>query len=393
MDMEILPTAWSVFGCGLVFVAGAALALKLGRVFGAGQKKAILLYLWHTLFCIIYLMYVLQKGGDAIMYFNTSLNPEIGFAFGTVAVRALTSIFTQWVGLSILGVFLVFNIFGFVGLVALDGTLRSVTKNQNKWVRQVAALIVFMPSMSFWSAAIGKDAISFMAAGLAVWASQAMGRRFVVIAIAETLMLAVRPLFSPMRVRGGAFGALMVFQRGVGIVPRLLIGAIAITSASMAIPLALEESNLGSSASAADVYEYIEGRQSYNMEGGGGVNISSMPLPLQIFTYLFRPLPIEAHSIPAFASAIDNVALLIITFLAIRGRFKGWAHDEVRGKPFLWIYSISVLVMLSLTTANLGISMRQKWMFIPMLMVLVLPMAGRTVKARAKPWINKTRAE
>jgi len=290
MDMEILPTAWSVFGCGLVFVAGAALALKLGRVFGAGQKKAILLYLWHTLFCIIYLMYVLQKGGDAIMYFNTSLNPEIGFAFGTVAVRALTSIFTQWVGLSILGVFLVFNIFGFVGLVALDGTLRSVTKNQNKWVRQVAALIVFMPSMSFWSAAIGKDAISFMAAGLAVWASQAMGRRFVVMAIAATLMLAVRPHIAAMLV--AALGASMVFQRGVGIVPRLLIGAIAITSASMAIPLALEESNLGSSASAADVYEYIEGRQSYNMEGGGGVNISSMPLPLQIFTYLFPPLPI-----------------------------------------------------------------------------------------------------
>jgi len=248
-----------------------------------------------------------------------------------------------------------------------------------------------MPARGFWSAAFGKDAISFMAAGLAVWASQAMGRRFVVMAIAATLMLAVRPHIAAMLV--AALGASMVFQRGVGIVPRLLIGAIAITSASMAIPLALEESNLGSSASAADVYEYIEGRQSYNMEGGGGVNISSMPLPLQIFTYLFRPLPIEAHSIPAFASAIDNVALLIITFLAIRGRFKGWAHDEVRGKPFLWIYSISVLVMLSLTTANLGISMRQKWMFIPMLMVLVLPMAGRTVKARAKPWINKTRAE
>jgi hypothetical protein len=44
---------------------------------------------------------------------------------------------------------------------------------------------------------------------------------------------------------------------------------------------------------------------------------------------------------------------------------------------FLLAYSVTAWVMLALTTANLGISVRQKWMFAPMLIFLFLSVAGR----------------
>jgi len=62
--------------------------------------------------------------------------------------------------------------------------------------------------------------------------------------------------------------------------------------------------------------EFIAERQGYNQEGGGGdIDISSMPLPLQVFTYLFRPLPFEARSVGSFFAAIDNTILLLLCLL------------------------------------------------------------------------------
>ena len=51
------------------------------------------------------------------------------------------------------------------------------------------------------------------------------------------------------------------------------------------------------------------------------------------------------------------------------------------GRIFLWTYSFSAWVILSMTTANLGIAMRQKWMFAPMLIVLTLSALSRAYKS------------
>ena len=45
---------------------------------------------------------------------------------------------------------------------------------------------------------------------------------------------------------------------------------------------------------------------------GGAVDIASMSLPMQLFTYMFRPLPMEASSVFQLASSVDNVILLYL---------------------------------------------------------------------------------
>lgn len=375
---ELSSSGLQFFSALIVFLLGGMLALLLRKHFRVSASRAIALYLWHSLFCVVYLGYVSHFGGDAIMYFRSSFSDDLGFSFGTLGVRFFVSFLSQGMGLSFLGCSLVFQFFGFIGLLALDGALREVTWDKSRNIRLLATLIVFLPSISFWSSGLGKDSLSFCAMGLALWAALSLKRRWWLLAVAILLMLLVRPHMAGMLVLGlaGSF----VFQRGIPLPQRVVLGGIALSAAVFLVPLGLNYAGVGGDAGAEDVMQYIEGRQGHNLKGGGAVDISSMSPPVQMFTYLFRPTLIEARNLFSLAAALDNTILL---FLFIAG---GWAilkkplpmHLLAHNRMFLWIYSFCAWLILAMTTANLGIALRQKWMFAPMLIFLLISVIGRS---------------
>lgn len=361
-----------------IFIAGLVLAVAVRGYFRASLSRSVSLYLWHSLFSVIYLAYVLSYGGDASGYFRMSLQPDIDFAFGTYGVRFVVSFLSQGMGLSFLGCSLVFQFFGFIGLLAFDGALREVTWDKSRNIRLLATLIVFLPSVSFWSSGLGKDSLSFCAMGLALWAALRLKRRWWLLAVAVLLMLLVRPHMAGML--GLGLAGSFVFQRGIPLPQRVVLGGIALAAAVFLVPLGLNYAGVGEDAGAEDVMQYIEGRQGHNLKGGGAVDISSMSPPVQMFTYLFRPTLIEARNLFSLAAALDNTILL---FLFIAG---GWAilkkplppHFQPHNRMFLWIYSFCAWLILAMTTANLGIALRQKWMFAPMLIFLLISVIGRS---------------
>lgn len=369
-----------------VFLTGVILTLSLRRYFRVSLSRAMALYLWHTMFSLVYLAYVINFGGDATMYFRSSLSGDLGFAFGTLGVRYVVSFLSQGLGLSFLGCSLFFQIFGFIGLLAFDAALREVTWDKSRNIRLLASLIVFLPSVSFWSSGLGKDALSFCAMGLALWAALGLRRRWWLLVVAMLLMLLVRPHMAGML--GLGLAGSFVFQRGIPLPQRVVLGGVAIVAAAYLVPLGLNYAGVGEDAGAQDVMQYIEGRQGHNLKGGGAVDISSMSPPVQMFTYLFRPTVIEARNLFSLAAALDNTILL---FLFVAG---GWAlirkplpaHLVAHNRMFLWIYSLGAWLILAMTTANLGIALRQKWMFAPMLIFLLISVIGRSrVPAEAAP--------
>lgn len=368
----------------LVFAAGALLPLSLRKYFRVSLSRAVALYLWHTLFSFVYVAYVSNFGGDAIMYFRSSLSGDVPFAFGTQGVRFVVSFLSQGLGLSFLGCSLVFQFFGYVGLLAFDGALREVTWDKARSIRLLASLIVFLPSVSFWSSGLGKDSLSFCAMGLALWAALSLKRRWWLLVVAMLIMLLVRPHMAGML--GLGLAGSFVLQRGIPLPQRVVLGGIALAAAIFLVPLGLSYAGVGENAGTEDVMEYIEGRQGYNQKGGGAVDISNMSPPVQMFTYLFRPTIVEARNLFSLAAALDNTILL---FLFIAG---GWAlirrplppHLLAHNRMFLWLYSLGAWLVLAMTTANLGISLRQKWMFAPMLIFLLISVIGRS-RQPAKP--------
>ena len=365
-------TPWHFISLMFVLLFGSVFALTIRHYFFCGIGRTLLLYCWHALFSIVYAIYVVNNGGDAMGYYRHSLAPDIELALGTRAVEVFTSFLTQGLGLSLLGCFFVFNIFGFIGFLAFDASLRSIVADKSKNIRLLATLIVFLPSVSFWSAGLGKDAISFMAVGLALWASLDLSKRTILMFFSVLLMLVVRPHMAGLMIMGLA--ASFVLQKGMPLLQRLILGFISLGVVVILVPFALNYAGVGENVDADKLGAYIDERQGYNQEGGGGVDISSMSLPMQLFTYMFRPLPFEAHSIASLMASLDNMILLYLfvvgTYFLIKTKLT--PDLKLHNRVFMWYYLCGSWIVLSLTTANLGIAVRQKWMIAPMLIFLFL---------------------
>lgn len=375
--VDLSSSVIQIFTALLVFLFGFGISVSIRKQFNATTRRALALYFWHSLLSIVYLVYVTNFGGDALGYYIASFLPDLEFDFGTHGIWLFTSWFSQGLGLSLVGVFLVFQIFGFIGLLAFDAALREVTKDKSKQIRQLATLIVFLPSVSFWSSAIGKDSLSFMAMGLALWAALRLNRRVLLMVIAILVMLFVRPHIAGMMVIGLA--ASFVFQRKASALQRITLGTAALAATAVLVPLGLNYAGVGENANSDEVMDYIEGRQGQNLQGGSSVDIANMNFPMKLFTYLFRPLPFEANSIFALLASIDNIILLFLFIMGIRAALKKKLPTTfaTHNRMFLWIYCLLAWIILAMTTANLGIAMRQKWMFTPMLMFLLISLIGK----------------
>jgi hypothetical protein len=359
----------------VIFFAGALISVAAGRSFGIYTTKSLILYTWHTAFSLLYCWYVLNSGGDSISYFLDGQSWSGRFSVGTDAVSAISALLVSGLGLSILGTFLVFNVFGQIGLLAFWGSLKQATIGKALPIRALVTLIIFLPSVSFWTSALGKDALSFMATGLALWSSLKLSKRGLLMAFSILLMLMVRPHMAGIMVLAVTAASLM--DSRASIIKKLVLGLFASGASAALIPFALRYAGVGELVSVEVLSEYIDQRQKYNTEGGGGVDIASMSLPMQMFTYLFRPMLFEARNLFSLAAAVDNSILLLLFLFGFYSLLHGRKSGLGENRVFMWVYVFGSWLILAMTTANMGIALRQKWMFVPMLIFLLISVIGR----------------
>ncbi|MDH5256637.1 MAG: hypothetical protein OEX07_01475 [Gammaproteobacteria bacterium] len=369
--MELVSSGWHIVVISVVFLSGLLIVNALRVPFNIKQNRALLIYLWHTLFCIAYMFYSIKYGADSVSYYEDSFQNYSELAVGTGGIVFLTSLFTRFLDFSYFGVFLVFNIFGAIGLLAFDASLKVATLKKPRYVKYIASIFVFLPSTSFWSSAIGKDSLSFMAVGLALWAVLSLKRRVTVMGLAVLVMLFVRPHMAGIMIL--ALSGAMLLQNKIPLSQRVLLGGVVGGITVVLVPFAINFSGL-EFFDTVGITNYIQDRQSYNQIGGGGIDISAMSFPVQLFTYLFRPLPFEAHSMVSLASSVENTILLFVCFVAIK-EFKRYQYSK-ENRVYMWLYVLISWAVLATTTANLGISARQKWMFLPVLIFLLISRMG-----------------
>ena len=378
--MAFFSSIYDIFTGLTILIIGLIISVKISKYFTISEKRALILYLWHTFFCVFYLYYVLSYGGDSIEYYEQSFNYAKEFSFGTSVINKIVSLFSDGLRFSILSVFLVFNIFGVVGLIAFDGSLKELILKKSKAIRILATITVFLPSISFWTSAIGKDGIAFMATGIALWAALNLRSRYLLMIFSVISMLLVRPHMAAIIM----FSILISISldNAIHFKQRFLFGMIAFFCTAIMVPLGLSYSGvIGEDGAGGDIIEYVDSRQSYNQEGGGAIDISSLGLPMQLFTYAFRPLPFEAHSAASLIASFDNTFLLLIFVLGVFktiNKVRNKSQILLSGHVMLWSFSIVSWFVLALTTANSGIAVRQKWMFFPIIIFLMFSMINRS---------------
>ena len=367
--------AWHVIIAFLVFLSGYPVVLIQRKVFCVPVKRALALYVWHSFFCIFYFWYSLDNAADATLYYIRSLGYDDGFRFGTAGIYFIVSFLSQGLSFSYGNTFLVFNIFGYVGLLAFASALQTATTNNRRDIRTFSVLFLYLPGISFWSSAIGKDALTFMAAGLVTWAALDIGRRMPAIVVGGCLFLLPRPHIAGILLISICI-ALLASSK-LGALKKAALLSIAIPLSVVGTQFGLSYAGLGEASDLSDVNAYFETRQGHNLGGGSSVDIAGMPVPLRLFTYLFRPLVFDANGIMGLIVSFENLALLALFLMVIFKRKRSRSGLSRFSVIFYFTFTVISWFILANTTANLGIAVRQKSMFLPMLVVLLFSMCQR----------------
>lgn len=329
--------------------------------------RFIILFGWHTAFCAVYYAFYAFGEADSFYYFSVSQFGDTSIGVGTVFILWLTEILIQNLHFNYIDTFIIFNFIGFIGILLLDKIVKDLTKKSGS-EEKIFSLIPFLPGLSFWTAALGKDGIAVTASIFAIFASLEIENRKRFLVIGIFLMFLVRPHIALiMTIAAGIglfFGGKLSFQM------RIILAAIGAIFLASTIGFVLSYGGLENIESLADIGSAVEKRQGYNLEGGGGVDIANMSVPEQLFTYFFRPLFFDAPGAAGFAASLEDVILLIFVLQSIRKLFVELKRNRSFFVMYNTIYFLLGGLLLAVTTANLGIATRQKWMLLPSLLVL-----------------------
>lgn len=348
-----------------ILILGLIACILVGAKKLSDIKYISLIYGWHTFYSFFYWYYSLSNPADSTKYYRKTFNLDLNFYPGTRFTESLVLIVTRIFDSNYLNTNLIFNIFGCLGLVLIYLTLKKYFFVLNKyWF-----FILLIPSMSFWSAGLGKDSVSFFATSLFLYAVTSSKRSILIVPIAVLSMCMVRPHIALMMLV--SYLLYYVIKAKTHVVLKLFV--LPIIAAGVIIALSFVQQYVGlEEASLSSVSDYVDQRQGYNQSGGSSLDITSMSYPMQMFTYIFRPLPFEAHSALALMTSLENtILLLLFVYILIKSKFNFRPFVE---KKNLWLlaYVFLTCTILAITTANLGIATRQKWMFMPVLLYLLI---------------------
>ena len=180
----------------LIFMLFFPLYLLSGKKLNITYGRSTLLLLWHTFFSFVYFVYTFYFISDAKVYYIRSLSYDTFFYVGSVGIDYLISILRKNLELQYLTIFLLFSFLGALGLLFFDSLIKNLSKNSSDKVKKILSLIVLMPSINFWSSAIGKDSIACLSVTIFLYSLTKLYNRNILFYTSLLLMFFIRPHIS-----------------------------------------------------------------------------------------------------------------------------------------------------------------------------------------------------
>jgi hypothetical protein len=270
--------------------------------------------------------------------------------------------------------------------------------------RRFAAMLLFLlPSLIFWSAGIGKDALMAFFIGLTCYGYARLDRTsrpsfYLPVLIGVGGVLMVRPHVALMLVIALCFpfllakntrGARGVMIRAVGI--PLLLGATVYVAIMAKDFLAMDDYSQSS--------RVIERVNRHNQFGGSVIegDATSASRVLNAPFLFFRPFPWEVHNLQAAIASSEGMLLLIICFRNRRHILAAvWRWRSTPFTIFILVFLVEFTLIFSAAISNFGLLARERIMGTPLLLMLMCVPAGdeaprkRRDAARSESWPERT---
>lgn len=261
--------------------------------------------------------------------------------------------------------------------------------------RRIAGIVLFAtPSIVFWNAALGKDALAALFVNLVVYGfalstSKVGFRAYTFMAAGAVGMLMIRPHIAAMlaiaglvpfvfgRTRGGISGAAIK----IAMIPVLIVGALYVLNG------AKDFVELRDVSDTSKVMQRVATSNVIASQGSTfGANQSVAARAVFAPFLPFRPFPWEAHSLLSDVAAIEGFVLLVFTvrrLRRLRSLLSAWRTVPMIG--FLAVYCIFFMVAFAGAMTNFGLMARERVMMMPMFLLLLLADGRLLQRVRTVP--------
>jgi len=344
----------------------------MAKRFGLPYKYELQLnYLlaYHIFFSLFFTWYIVNFGGDSQGYWKFGMEQVVikgektwftFFGEGTTFILWLCYIPSQLLGLSYLTGNILFGALGFIGIrYIFVMTADLFPANHEVFGLPLFPTVFYFLNLHFWSAGVGKDVICFWGIAWFLFAVQKYQSRWWQAVIALFFVYMSRPHMGQALVSGAGLAILLGSEVKFGY--KIALSGLAFVGAALLLPSTLETLRLEELS--LESMEAMSGVRSAGLNTssvGSGFNLQSYPWPLKLFTYLFRPLFVDAHNFVSFFSSFENLLYLYLSFFI----YRNWTPEAIRDMPLFikagMITFIPVTLAFMNSLSNTGIIMRMK---------------------------------
>ena len=394
------------------YVGGAILA----RLFAGFVHLYVAFYLFNQMVDFVGLHeWVLEASSRLLVGSLHELETFGVLESGAVAlIMAPLAIF---IGSSIAGMLLVSGLLGFIGSYLF---LRSfqIAGPAGGDMQFLTRVMFFLPGFVFWGSLFGKDSLMFLCLGAATYCLARLTHRLQIgTALGLGISLGVITIIRPHvgAALGASIGIAWFTSRmsrpgpDAVLVPVRLAFRTAVLVALIAVPIFLLSSMM-KFVSIEAVYKDMARRHYVLSSAGddaglGGLGSSLPPrltgdspweflayLPEGFTTFIFRPLPFDAHNTQALVASSEGVLLVAIVLWRLKNL--GRSVRTMWSSPYLTL--ITTYFFLATTALcferNLGLIARHKIMVLPFLMLmLAVPRKSPPRPTRRRPYLDDHR--
>jgi hypothetical protein len=349
----------------LVGVLGLLLGLLAGTFAFVRRTRMnitmfALCYLMHIVASVLYFRLVEAGGGDARFYFEDPLDMYgDGFGFNTSFIIYLVQLPKAYLGGTMLDYFLVFQAIGFWGIALLMRIFEEIHLEAGAKHRSYAYLILFLPSLHYWTAAIGKDGLYFFAICLAIFASMRFRSRIALLVLAMAIMVMIRSYVAVISL--AAFVVTVLVDRKMHVALRVLLFTVGLAGTGYAVAdlwttfrFDVTDVDAISGMLASRDTSSLDAAVAGNSAVGGSY-------PLRILSLLFRPFFLDSPGALGLVVSLENVLQMMATLWFFFHFRTSWlVMRGVHFARYAMVSSIGITLGLAIGYYNVGLGIRQE---------------------------------
>jgi hypothetical protein len=325
-----------------------------------------LLYLYHLVFYGIYSWYAYNNPSDSHNYFKEVSNHEGSwfalFGTDTTFINFVAYPFYK-IGFSYDMLMLTFAWLGYLGFVYAYMFFREkIPVKINVFKMDLLSIILFFPNMHFWTASLGKGSLIFLGLMMFTYAIVNPKSRMRLLILGSVIIFYIRPhVFMFV-----AIGAILGYMSGKEKIPlwqKLMVFVVMFGALILLQDQILGVMDLQNSENLIEDFEVAAEQNSEDLSSAGsGVDMSSYPLPIKLFTFWFRPLFIDAPGVLGIIISFENLIYLLLFIKILKKDFIRFIRKSPAIIKMSLVIFFTASFAMTFVMSNLGIIMRQKTM-------------------------------